>query len=128
MDSRNHVKLNKYQLKDAVAEMIAGAPGTPAEGQFWYDTVAKKLNYRNDAANVPLGASVQKFAASVGDNSEPDFDVAHNLNTEDVVVRVYQISDGVEVFPDVTIVDADTVNVAFAATPTANQYRVIVVG
>jgi len=75
-----------------------------------------------------LGAA-GKYAASIGDGSNVDYVVTHNLNSRDVIVRVYRVASPYDqVIVDVEHTSADTVTVKFAAIPTSDQYRVVVVG
>ena len=71
------------------------------------------------------------FSELVGDGTATSFDVAHALDTTDVVVVLYDLTgtdpqlatadaDGV------LIIDADTVRVVFAVAPAADAYRVVV--
>jgi hypothetical protein len=70
-----------------------------------------------------------KYAANVGDGSATQITVTHNLSTRDVAVAVYRNSSPYDsVLCDV---ERDTVNsvvVRFAAAPTSNQFRVVVLG
>lgn len=69
-----------------------------------------------------------KFAANIGDGSTTAINVAHNLNTTDVVVQVYLISSKALTFTDIAYVDANNVTVTFATAPASNAYRVVVIG
>lgn len=71
----------------------------------------------------------RKTAADIGDGSATQFDVTHNFGTRDVYVAVYRnASPYDEVNTDVEHLDANTVRVRFAAAPTSNQFRVVVLG
>lgn len=54
--------------------------------------------------------------------------IAHNLNTRDVTVNVYDNATYDTVETDVVRTDANTVTVSFAVAPTSNAYRVVIVG
>jgi hypothetical protein len=72
---------------------------------------------------------MRKFPANVGDGSATSYTVTHNLNTRDVLVRVFPNSgtfDDVEV--DVQRPSVNTVTVIFATAPAANAFRVVVMG
>ena len=72
---------------------------------------------------------IRKVSASVGDGSATQYTVTHNLNTLDVQVAVYRNSGALdEVLCDVEHATVNTVVVRFASAPTANLFRVVVLG
>lgn len=71
---------------------------------------------------------IRKFAASFGDGSATQYDLTHNLNTLDVHVEVFANSGGASVLCDVTRTSVNVVRLNFAAAPSSNQYRCVVVG
>lgn len=89
------------------------------------------------AARFNLGASAananatlpQKLAFDIGDNIATSFVLTHNLNTRDVTVQIAEKgSPYAVVFPDIELTGVNTVTVTFAAVPTTNQYRAVVIG
>lgn len=54
--------------------------------------------------------------------------ITHSLATSDVLVQIKETSTGDVIQPAVTIVDTTTITLTFAAAPTSNQYRYLVVG
>jgi hypothetical protein len=82
-----------------------------------------------DAVNVTqLGAvSPQGFAQDIGDGVATSFTVSHNFSTFDVIVQVYEVSTGTQIYTDVQRSAADDVTVGFGAAPTSGQYRVLVI-
>ena len=89
------------------------------------------------AARFALGASAaiatatlpQKLAFDIGNNSATSFTLTHNFNTRDVTVQIAEKASGYNVvIADVALTTADTVTVTFAAAPTSNQYRAVIIG
>ncbi len=72
-------------------------------------------------------ARPKRFSASFGDGSATQYAIAHNLNTTDVHVEVFRVSDGVSVQCDVTRTSVNNVQLNFAVAPTSNQYRCVVI-
>ena len=72
---------------------------------------------------------LKKVSANIGDGSALTYTVTHNLNTRDVIVRVFPNSgqfDDVEV--DVQRTSVNAVALVFASVISSNAYRVVVIG
>lgn len=54
------IDLTKLELRNAVFQNLATDPSTPVEGQFYYDTVNKKLKIYNGTAWEEVGGSSQE--------------------------------------------------------------------
>lgn len=84
----------------------------------------------SDDVAIDTSLVVRKFAQTLS-TSATSYVITHNLNNQDVVVRVYDIVDTpyfAEVEVDVEHTSANTITLRFSVAPTANQYRVIVQG
>lgn len=81
-----------------------------------------------DLVSIDTAVVVRKFAATYGDNAATSFNIDHNLNTLDVTVEVYRVSDGVKVEVDTTHSTANRVVLVHAVAPTTGQYRCVVHG
>lgn len=64
----------------------------------------------------------------IGDNLEANFELVHNLGSEDVVVSVRETLTKEMIFTDVKVKDENTVVISFAKAPTVNEFKVVVVG
>jgi hypothetical protein len=79
-----------------------------------------------DTAN---GYGVRKLAFSAGDGSATSYTINHNLATRDVTVQIFEnASPYAQVEADVEHTDSNNLTIKFAAAPTTDQYRVVVVG
>lgn len=71
----------------------------------------------------------KRYAAAFGDGSATSYTITHNLGTRDVTVAIYRNSGNYdEVMCDVEHTTANAVTLKFSSAPTANQYRVVVLG
>lgn len=78
-------------------------------------------------ARSALGA-VGKYAITIGTGAT-SYTITHALGTSDVIVRTYEVATNVEVFAELTLVDANNVRLDFGNAPTAGaQVRVVVIG
>lgn len=80
------------------------------------------------AVTLASGYGVRKYSATIGDGSATSYTVSHNFNTRDVEVSVYDTATYEEVIVDITRTNVNAVTIGFAAAPSANSYRVVVVG
>lgn len=79
--------------------------------------------------NAALTGVTRKFAANVGDGNSTAILVNHGMGTQDVVVRLrLATAPFAYAEPDYEATDANNVTLRFATAPTANQYRIVVVG
>jgi hypothetical protein len=69
----------------------------------------------------------RKYSTTLS-TSATSYTVTHNLGTLDVHVQVYEVSTGEEVIVDNIRATTSTVTLLFASAPTADAYRVVVIG
>jgi hypothetical protein len=81
----------------------------------------------NDVA-INTAEVARKFTANLGDGTNTAFTVTHSFNTRTVVVAVYDAVTYEEVYVDITRTGVDTVTITFASAPTADAYKVVVIG
>lgn len=81
------------------------------------------------AANATVSLSpFVSFTSNVGNASANVFVIAHNLNFNSIYPMIREYSSGYFVYPDVKLVDANTIQLEFVNAPTANQYFLTVLG
>lgn len=87
--------------------------------------LASTISDFNTAADARITA--REYAASIGNGSDTDITVTHNLNSQDVIVQVREVgSPYAVVIPDIEMATVNTVILRFGTAPTSNQYRVLI--
>ena len=110
--------------QDAAIQVNRGTANTTAI--LWSES-NDQWQLTNDGTNYH--AVARKFVAVIGDDSTPSFTIAHNLNTYDVTIQVFENNPQRElVETDVSINDANSIIVSFSNAPSTNAYRVVIVG
>ena len=70
-------------------------------------------------AVTPAGLAARSFKATIGDGSDLDIAVTHNLGTRDVIVQLYDASSYETIIAEVVRTDANTVTINTNAAPSA---------
>lgn len=73
-----------------------------------------------------LDARTGGYAANFGDGTSKTFTITHNLNTQDVSISVYRVSDRMEIMCERLASSANTVVINTNSSPAANAYRVVI--
>ena len=61
------IDLNKNELQNAVVQNLGSAPGTPVEGQIYYDTGDDTIYFRNGSnAWISIGGDITGVTAGTG--------------------------------------------------------------
>jgi len=122
---------------------IPGAGGAPAFGAInlaQSAAVTGALAIANGGTGATTASSAlaalggtSKYTATVGDGSATTITVSHGLGNIWVTAQVFQVSNGEQVYPDITVglttgTPNGTVVLDFAQAPTSNQYRVVIIG
>lgn len=118
---------------------VPGAGGAPAFGSIALgssDAVTGTLGISNGGTGQTTAAAAlsalggtRKYSALVGNGSLTTITVTHNFNTKDVVVEVYEVASGYEkVYPDIKHATVDTIDLVFASAPSADAYKVVIIG
>jgi hypothetical protein len=77
--------------------------------------------------SVDAAVVARKYSTTLS-TSATSYTVTHNLGTLDVHVQVYEVATGEEVLVDNVRATTSTVTLGFASAPTADAYRVVVIG
>lgn len=138
-DERAEDAIGAILTDTATVDLTYNDNGASA-GTISADVILKASNsYLSSASGLAIDISAletklvtdsftRKASASVGNASATSFAIAHNLNTEDVIVQVFDNSTHDTVETDVVRTDINTVTVSFATAPASNAYRVVVIG
>ena len=132
------------RAQDAVGNNLSGSNSLAATyndgaGTFAFDTTLATTSYMSKSSGLAVDISAletklvtdsftRKVAASVGNGTNTSFAITHSLNTEDVLVQVFDNSTHDTVEVDVVRTDVNTVTVSFSTAPASNAYRVVVIG
>jgi len=89
------INLNGNQIKNFVIDRLAADPGSPAEGQAWYNDTTNKIKYQDDAGVETVAteafveAAVQQIGQSQGafDASPGSLPTVANLIDGDTAIR-----------------------------------------
>ncbi len=95
------------------------------------ETLQEAVDQVAAAASTGGASGTGSHAETIGDGAATSFDIVHNLNSEDVQVHLLDLTGAnpVEASGDasaITVIDADTVRVAFGVAPALDAYRVVV--
>lgn len=87
------------------------------------------ISISGSTISLDTAVAARRYSTAIGDGTATSFTVTHNLNTVDVVVMVRLASTGEQVLIDNNAATVNTVTIGtFTTAPTANQYRVTVIG
>ena len=109
---------------DAIAELRCNE--TTDKWQIEIDPTNN--TYQNIATEdyVATQISNNSYSASIGDGTSTSIVVNHGLNTQIVIVQLYDLSTGETVYADVVRTDANNVTITFAQAPALLSYRAMV--
>jgi hypothetical protein len=79
---------------------------------------------------TPSGLSTftRKYTATIGNGLSTAFAVTHGLGSQYVTAQVFNESTKAQVYCDVTLTSGTQTSFVFAAAPSTDQYRVVIIG
>jgi hypothetical protein len=77
--------------------------------------------------SVDATVVAKKASATIGDGTSTTITFTHNLNTQDIILAVKEVSTNIGVIVDWVANGVNTVQLTFGTAPTTGQYRVTVV-
>ena len=136
INSVNTTEVNIVDNKVVLNSNVTGAPsanagikverGTSTDVEILWNETSDQWTLTNDGTNYHEVTRKYKQTLST---SATSYTVTHNLNTQDVVVQIYEVASPYQqVFTDVEHTSANVVTIKFATAPTAGEYRVVVIG
>jgi hypothetical protein len=127
IDTNNVIFTSFAAAAPAASETTAGIAELATQAEV--DAGTDDLRIVTPLKLATWSGRLRKVSTSVGDGSATSYVVTHNLNTRDVIIRVFPNSgeyDDVEV--DVQRTSTTTATLVFATAPASNAYRVVVLG
>lgn len=77
---------------------------------------------------APTPVPTYKYASTIGDGTNLQFTIHHDLDTSDVVVAVYEAVSMEMVIADIKVVDQNKINISLGEPPSKDSLRVVVIG
>jgi hypothetical protein len=101
--------------------------GAAADANGFAIGAGNGITVGTNTISVDATVVARKFSTTLA-TSATSYTVTHNLGTLDVHVQVYAVANGEEVMVDNLRATTNTVTIAFNVAPSANAYRVVVIG
>lgn len=125
----NTAEANAKSYTDtAIASLVDTAPSTLDTLNELAAALGDDPNFATTMTNE-LAKKTDKFSQAIGNGVATSFELAHNLNSRDVVVSIRESgSPYAQVYTDVEMTTVNIITVKFAVAPTSGQYTVTVIG
>ena len=98
---------------------------TQAEAEAGTDNI-KVMTALRVKESIMENAPVRKFTTMIGDGAATQIVVAHNLNTRDILINLYEGND--LIIADVQITTVNSITIVFAEAPSAGAIKVVIAG
>jgi hypothetical protein len=134
-DSTPSIGVNAGQMTSIVVNGVSGN-SYGIVGNSTYLDVVNPTAYNSEIeldisaveAKLTTDGYTKKYSANVGNGSNTSYAITHGLSTRDVIVNVYDSTTYDTVDLDVVRSNANSIMLTFSSPPTADQYRVVIVG
>lgn len=90
-------------------------------------TAGNGIAISGGVVSVDPTVTARKASATIGDGTTTTITFTHNLNTQDIILTVKEVSTNAGVMVDWVANGVNTVQLTFGTAPTTGQYRVMVV-
>lgn len=116
-------------IQTSGAGQITAGAGLTKTGNVLDIGTGTGITVAADSIAIDPAVVARKFTQTIGDGSSTAITVTHNLNNPIPIVGCSQVaSPFTNVTPTITFPTVNTAVFTFAVAPTANQYRVLLVG
>ena len=115
--------LSKWTVVQSNIDLATAAAtdGAAVKGISGYDSASFSVT-----ANGWVQLTAKQYVTSIGNGSATSYTVTHNLNSNDVMVQLYDVSSLDTVIADVVRTSVNVVTVDFSTAPATNDIRVLV--
>lgn len=128
--SDNVINLNSDMPEENSPTVDAGIKvhrGVENDVELLWNETSDLWTLTNDGTNYHSIA--RKFVSNIGNGTSTSYTVTHNLGTKDVTVQIFENNEVYsQVEADVEHTSTSAITVKFAEAPSANEYRVVIVG
>jgi hypothetical protein len=123
------------ETDDVIFNLFGSSAGPASENSAGIAEIATltEVNAAIDDSRIvtpaKLAASsfvVQEYSSVFGDGSATQFDVSHNLNNSACLAQVQEVSTGLIVGLDITILNANTIRLNLTPAPDLNSLKIVV--
>jgi len=127
--SDNKINLNSDMPENQAPTVDAGLivhRGSEEDALFTWNETSNR--WEIGLVNGPQHAITRKFVSQIGDGTELNWPITHNLGTREVSVQVYDAGTYDTVEADVVRTSDNIVTVSFASPPPAQAFKVVIIG
>ena len=122
------------QVVKVSANTTLNRPNSPVQGMIRYNTTDSTFEGYNGTAWGPIGGAggggtgLAKYTQDIGDGVSAKITVTHSLASTNLLFTVISNFDGDIVYPDITILNTNQVDIGFSVSsaPAVNQYKVMI--